>query len=122
MKQSNIYIAGCKNYDGEAIYRHIQRYFELFDPDYDMIKPGMQVLVKPNLCLAHPPEAAITTHPVLLEQIVTLLIEKGANVTIGDNPIGKVEKGTAEKIWKVTGIDQISQKTGCRKLPVADRY
>jgi len=52
---------------------------------------------------------------VLLEQIVTLLVEKGANVTIGDNPIGKVEKGTAEKIWKVTGIDQISQKTGCRK-------
>jgi uncharacterized protein (DUF362 family)/ferredoxin len=115
MKESNVYLAQCQEYDGETINRHIRRYFELFAPLRDLVKPGNQVLVKPNLCLAHPPEAAVTTHPVLLEQIVTILMENGANVTIGDNPIGKVEKGTAAKIWKISGIDEIARKTGCRK-------
>jgi uncharacterized protein (DUF362 family)/NAD-dependent dihydropyrimidine dehydrogenase PreA subunit len=75
----------------------------------------MKVLIKPNLCSGHPPEKAITSHPVLVEQIIKLLQEQGAEVTIGDSPIGQVEKKMIEKIWEVTGFNDVVKRTGCQK-------
>ncbi|MCP4153814.1 MAG: DUF362 domain-containing protein [bacterium] len=111
--KSHIYLSKCTTYDSKQIYRLMHDYFDKTGGLDQWVQPGMNVLLKPNLCLAHSPQKAITTHPVILDQITRILMEKGAHVTIGDNPIGKVEKATAEKIWRLSGIDEVAQKTGC---------
>jgi len=112
---SRIYIARCTDYKPGKIYHHIGQFFHYVGGIRQYVKPGMKVLIKPNLCSGHPPEKAVTTHPVLVEQIVKLMMEQGADVTIGDNPIGQVEKKLIEKIWEVTGINNVVKRTGCRK-------
>lgn len=112
---SPLYIAKCHDYDSKKIYDCLHEYFQLMGGIKNHIKPGIKVLVKPNMCSGHSPENAVTTHPILLEQIVNILMEQGADVTIGDNPIGQVEKKLLEKIWDVTGFNEVIKKTGCRK-------
>jgi uncharacterized protein (DUF362 family) len=112
---SKIYIAKCLDYTADKVYHHLQAFFHYAGDIKKYVKPGMKVLIKPNLCAGHPPEKAVTTHPLLVEQIVRLMMEQGAEVSIGDNPIGQVEKQLIEKIWEVTGINAVVKRTGCRK-------
>ena len=113
--ESIIYISRCTHYDSASIYRHVDRFFNCLGGIANYIRPGMKVLLKPNLCLPHLPETAITTHPALLEQIVKILLEHGATVTIGDNPIGKNKRELIERIWEVTGISGITDRYHCDK-------
>lgn len=113
--EADIYITKCDSYDGAAIYRYLLEFFEYIGGFERFIRPGMEVLIKPNLCLAHPPEMAITTHPVLIEQVVRIFKECGASVTIGDNPIGKFDKNLINKIWEVTGVNEIAGRLDCKK-------
>lgn len=112
---SKIYIGKCLDYIPGDIYRHLRQFFQYVGGIRQYVKPGMKVLVKPNLCSMHPPEKAVTSHPVLLEQIVTIMMEQGADITIGDNPIGQAEKEVIEKIWEVSGINEVVGETGCHK-------
>ncbi|MBI5638137.1 MAG: DUF362 domain-containing protein [Nitrospinae bacterium] len=112
---SDIYIAKCDSYDGDAIYKLLLEFFGYIGGAEKWIKPGMEVLIKPNLCLAHPPEMAITTHPTVIEQAARIAMECGANVSIGDNPIGKFDQRHISRIWEVAGMNAIVERLGCGK-------
>jgi len=109
----------CTTYASNEIYKSIG--YCLLESDWGskIIKMGDSVFVKPNLCLPHKPEEAITTHPIVLEQLIRVLVEVGARITIGDNPIGKSTPGFIEKIWDSSGVREIAQRYGC-KLSMLD--
>ena len=44
------------------------------------VKPGHKVLLKVNLLMKKPPEAAVTTHPALVEALVNRIHALGAEV------------------------------------------
>jgi uncharacterized protein (DUF362 family)/NAD-dependent dihydropyrimidine dehydrogenase PreA subunit len=71
---------------------------------------GRNVLVKPNILSANLPEKGITTHPALVRPLVSKLIQKGANVIVGDNP-GIYGYGQSDKAARVSGIKDAAQ--GC---------
>ena len=48
-------------------------------------RPGMRVLMKPNLMSPVKPERAITTHPVVLEELCKILRAAGAETLIGES-------------------------------------
>lgn len=48
-------------------------------------KPGMRVLVKPNLMSPVKPARAITTHPTILEELCKILKAAGAEILIGES-------------------------------------
>jgi len=50
------------------------------------LKPGNHVLLKPNLLSAKSPETAVTTHPVVLEAMIQILLDSGCKITVGDSP------------------------------------
>lgn len=54
----------------------------------DWVRPGMRLVVKPNLLLPRHPEAAATTHPALVDALLRQLTARGAAVMIGDSPGG----------------------------------
>ncbi len=74
--------------------------------------PGRTVLLKPNLVSPHPPEDAVTTHPVVVEAVARLCRECGVrNLWIGDSPAGAHNDAV---LWERTGMRQVAARTGAR--------
>ena len=76
------------------------------------VKPGMTVLVNPNLLSARTPDKAVTTQPELVAAVASACLGIGADVLIGDSP-GGVEKGL-KRVWDNTGMSAVSSNTGAR--------
>ncbi len=56
------------------------------------VKPGNRVVIKPNFSFANPPEAATTTNPEVVRELLVLCKEAGAaSVLILDNPLNVAE-------------------------------
>jgi uncharacterized protein (DUF362 family)/NAD-dependent dihydropyrimidine dehydrogenase PreA subunit len=77
------------------------------------VRPGQQVLVKPNLLAGKPPEAAVTTHPELVRQVILLAQAAGGLVSVGDSP----GIGSPEVVARKCGILQVVEETGARFAP-----
>ena len=53
------------------------------------VKPGARVVVKPNMSFTSPPEAATTTHPHVVREVVAMCKEAGASsVLVLDHTLG----------------------------------
>ena len=78
----------------------------------DWVTEGMTVAIKANLVTFMKPDAAATTHPVLLCALVKLLKEKGARVIVGDSPGGLYTKAFVERVYSVTGLKAIEEVGG----------
>ncbi|MDP8255306.1 MAG: DUF362 domain-containing protein [Candidatus Alcyoniella australis] len=69
---------------------------------------GHKVLLKPNLMLAVDPEAATCTHPLFVISLAQYLIERGAQVSVGDSSgaLGLTSAG-AQRIGLLRGLAQV---------------
>jgi uncharacterized protein (DUF362 family) len=74
------------------------------------VKPGADVIVKPNICNAyHGSKYASTTNPEVVAAIVALCLEAGAgSVRVMDFPFG----GTAQNAYETSGIAQAVEAAG----------
>src|SRR5262245_54263931 len=66
------------------------------------VKPGQDVIIKPNICVDyHPMEYAATTNPIVVATLVSLCLGAGAKrVRVMDMPFG----GTPQSAYAVSGI------------------
>lgn len=69
-----------------------------------LIRPGLKVLVKPNLLLDRKPEEAVTTHPEFVRVVLRRLKACGADVRVGDSPAFAVD---LHRVWEKTGIQAV---------------
>lgn len=95
--RTGIYM-GLAEYDRSLLYR-VEEILEAFPRDWQ----GRRVLLKPNMLAAHPPEKAVTTHPLLLKYVLQALSRRGAEVIAGDNP-GVGGYGRSEQAARKTGL------------------
>jgi uncharacterized protein (DUF362 family) len=74
------------------------------------VKPGHDVIIKPNICVDyHPPEYAATTNPIVVATLVSLCLGAGAKrVRVMDMPLG----GTPQSAYAVTGIGDAVKAAG----------
>ncbi|MFA5292028.1 MAG: DUF362 domain-containing protein [Phycisphaerae bacterium] len=76
------------------------------------IKPGENVLLKPNAGFAMPPRICATTHPELITQVIKLCYQAGAKkVFIADNPIND-----PKSCFELSQIASAAQKNGAEIL------
>ncbi len=75
------------------------------------VKPGDVVLVKPNVAFDRSPNLGATTHPVILEALIRMLLVdcRAAEVRVADNPI----ESPADCFSK-SGIGAASERAGAR--------
>ncbi len=79
------------------------------------VKPGNDVIIKPNICVAyHTYEYAATTNPWVVAALVKLCLGAGAKrVRVMDNPFG----GTADQAYAISGIsEQVKAAGGVMEL------
>ena len=99
---TDVAIVSCPSYQKEDVRAALNAVLEPFG-GLDWVMPNMRIAIKANLVSMMKPEAAATTHPGLLCELVQMLTERGAKVIIGDsvyhnvnqNP-GAVPKGFAD--------------------------
>ncbi len=74
------------------------------------VKPGQQVLIKPNLLAGKTPDQAVTTHPEVVRAVIKLVQAAGGIVTVGDSP----GIGSPEKVASKSGILDVVNEMGCK--------
>ena len=108
----DVSIAACQTYDFDSCRRAIEKVLEPFG-GLDWVQPGMKIAVKANLVSMMKPEAAATTHPVLLCALADLLRERGAQAVIGDSPGGLYNAAYVNAVYRGSGVTEV-EKYGAR--------
>lgn len=71
-------------------------------------------LVKTNLLKKNKPEDGVTTHPYVVEGVVSFLQSRGHDVVIGDSPGGPFNPVILKSIYEASGIADVAKRTGCK--------
>ena len=97
-----------ERYDEALLDRAIARHFEALHVQDDL-KPGMKVLIKPNLLTGRDPSMAVTTHPALLRAIAKWLRAHGIeHITLADSPGGLYTPAALRKVYAACKLTQLS--------------
>jgi uncharacterized protein (DUF362 family)/Pyruvate/2-oxoacid:ferredoxin oxidoreductase delta subunit len=80
------------------------------------VKPGERVLIKPNMLAAKPPDAAVTTHPVLVQAVIEMVKACGGIPLVGDSP----GIGSARKVAARAGILTVIEETGAELVEFSE--
>ena len=103
-----ISIIRCNDYDYPLVREAITSLLEPLGGIAAFVQPGERVLLKPNMLAAKEPEAAVTTHPVVVRAVAELLRDAGCRVMIGDSP----GIGGFRKVADKSGISRAALESG----------
>jgi uncharacterized protein (DUF362 family)/NAD-dependent dihydropyrimidine dehydrogenase PreA subunit len=103
-----VYIEKVATYDYDKIKALLKTL-----PLWNKLEGKHKILVKPNLLGAFAPEKAATTHPVVVDAVVSILQEMGKEVLLGDSPGGTAP---VKKVWQETGMAEVAQKHNINML------
>ncbi len=103
---SKVSVVSCNSYEAAEVRRAL---CELLEPigGLDWVHAGMKIVIKANLVSMMKPDAAATTHPSLLCELVRMLCERGAEPIVGDSPGGLYNAAMLNRIYQVTGMREV---------------
>lgn len=105
---SKVSIVRCTDYDSNRVFDSVKRAVDFVGGIEKFVKPGMKVLLKPNLLSAREPREAVDTHPEVVRATVRLVKEMDAEVKIGDSPGGY--GSNIDEIFEKSGMKQIAKE------------
>ena len=108
---NRVCLARSDSYALEEVRGAVHRCFEAFGGARALCG-GKKVVVKPNLLLAFPPEAAATTHPAVVQAVCEELIAAGCTVTIAESAGGASVMQRQKRLYSVTGMEQAARDSG----------
>lgn len=76
------------------------------------VKPKSKVLIKPNLLTAAEPTKSVTTHPVFLEAICSIL--KDCELYIGESPGNHMQ--SFKHVCNVTGVTDVAKRYNAKLI------
>jgi uncharacterized protein (DUF362 family)/Pyruvate/2-oxoacid:ferredoxin oxidoreductase delta subunit len=110
--------AACDNYSPYAVGRSVAALLAPLRGMSAYVRPGMRVLLKPNLLSTAGLERAVTTHPAVVQAVADLVKGAGGAVFIGDSPAGPVELGT--EVWRTSGMAEVAAGAGATLAPFSE--
>ena len=108
----DVTIVPCTQYDFDSCRAALKAALEPLG-GLGWVQPGMKIAVKANLVSMLKPEAAATTHPVLLCALADLLRERGAETIVGDSPGGLYTAAYVGAVYRGAGVTAV-EKYGAR--------
>ncbi len=97
------------DYSFTPLYNAVKEQFDILKPQ---IKPGMNVVIKPNLVIRAKSDSAIITHPNLVAAVGTAVKEMGANVIIAESSGGLFTPSVVRGNFKSCGYEDIANQYG----------
>jgi uncharacterized protein (DUF362 family)/NAD-dependent dihydropyrimidine dehydrogenase PreA subunit len=113
-------IARCRTYDLDAVRAAVAASLGPLGGMGRFAGKGQRVLVKPNLLSSRPPEAAVTTHPAVVQAVVEEVQRAGAEPVLGDSPGGRNAGQSYERLLRRTGMSAVAEATGCELVSLDD--
>lgn len=104
----------CETYDVAKIKEQLLICIENMGGINKFVSTTDKVLLKINLVIKKRPDEAATTHPAFVQALAEIFIENGNDVLIGDSPGGVFNKIALAPIYKVTGMEDVANKTGAK--------
>lgn len=114
MDKHKVVFTPCPTYEKNNIQESTRQLFQELGGLDQFIKPGQKVLLKVNLLMKKPPEAAVTTHPALVEAVTRQIQKLGTTVIIADSPGGPFNKNWLKGIYRESGMEAVARKTGAQ--------
>jgi uncharacterized protein (DUF362 family)/Pyruvate/2-oxoacid:ferredoxin oxidoreductase delta subunit len=105
----------CETYEPGAVRQALSAVLAPLGGMGRFVRPGMQVLLKPNLLTGADLARAITTHPSVVQAVAELVREAGGTVLVGDSPAGPVAHGA--QVYHESGMAEVAARTGARLVP-----
>jgi uncharacterized protein (DUF362 family)/NAD-dependent dihydropyrimidine dehydrogenase PreA subunit len=99
-------------YDEDLIQANLEEIFKVYGGIDRFVKPGDRVVIKINLLMGKSPEEAVTTHPVLVKELVKLIKQAGGEVIIADSPAGPFNDFNLKRAYKISGLIKVAEETG----------
>ena len=96
-----------ENYKDGLLNDVISRHFEALGLEGEL-RPGMKVLIKPNLLAARQAELAATSHPAVVRAVAGWLRARGVcDITVADSPGGAYRPGSLKSIYETCGYSAL---------------
>ncbi len=109
-----VIIRKVKDYSLDKMVEEVEYIFSTLPITADFSEKT-RVAIKPNLVAKHPPEAAITTHPIVVEAVITALKKRGVTeITVIDSAGGVYGEAAMRPIYKVSGMEELCKRLGVR--------
>jgi uncharacterized protein (DUF362 family)/Pyruvate/2-oxoacid:ferredoxin oxidoreductase delta subunit len=108
-------ILACDTYHQDTVRSAVSTLLAPLGGMGAFVRPGMRVLLKPNLLSAAEREKAVTTHPAVVQAVAELVQGAGGAVLIGDSPAGPAERGS--EVWYTSGMAAVAATLGASLVP-----
>ncbi len=102
----DVSISRCESYEPEVVKAGLVAALAPIG-GLDWVKPGMKIALKVNMMMQIKPEKAGTVHPQIATALCELLVERGANIVVGDSPGGPFSAAFLAGVYSTTGMRQV---------------
>jgi len=106
----NVSLYRASDYDYAEIYEIIEKAIISEGGAEKLFQKGKKVVIKPNLVMKKAPEYAATTHPVILDALISYLKKYTDDITVAECPGGPNTEFLLDGIFKTTGIFDVAKK------------
>ncbi len=100
------------DYSERVMEQAVERHFVLLKLER-LLRPGMLVVLKPNLLMKRRPEEATTTHPALAGAVAKALRRRGIDrIVLADSPGGPYTRAQLSGIYGACGMAAEGERAG----------
>lgn len=96
-------VSAADEYDTAKIKEILASHFAVLGINIAGMR-GKRIVIKPNLVMKKPPEAAATTHPSVIRALLLLLNEAGIEPTVAESPGGVYSAQRMDGFYRVCGM------------------
>ncbi len=109
--EKTVAVQKCDRYERNLLAEKLDKLFDLLGGLENFVKKGDKVLLKVNLLMGKPPEAAVTTHPLIVQILAEKIVKIGGKVIIADSPGGPFNKRILNRFYNKAGLKEIADES-----------
>lgn len=106
-----VFLAKLTDYEPKALDTAVSKAFAALRLE-ELVRPGMRVVIKPNLIMRSKSEAGIITHPAVTAAVGRKVKELGASVLIAESPGGPYSPGVMKGNYEHCGYTVMAKENG----------
>lgn len=110
--KQDVAIVECSSYDLEIVQGALNRLVGLLGGWEHFVRPGENIVIKPNLLMKKSPAEAVTTHPSVIEAAARSVIGAGGRAVIAESPGGPFNTRILQWVYKGCGLAEVASRSG----------